>query len=356
MKFIYLLWENLVLYYRKNRLIFFLYCLCGVISTVAVLYFYGNMVPMVYNRNSTELYYREYRLISGGAPLSEDKLRALPDEEKIESVTAVCEVELKREEEGKIIISTISVAAGLQGEPPIKVMNGSASFEGASPYSVIAPFDAGFRVGDSWSFAEKEFQVIGVHGDGLYYIPAAAFTELSLTADSARVYAARKADVDDGSASALLKERFYGEAEVREPFYGRMDFLQSQKNMLLISVVYAFGILSFLLLFSYLMEETAKESAVYRVLGASREMMVLLHFWAVLLLSVLTAGLGILLHAALYAPLFSQWNLYPGTAFSSGDYLLVLFGTVVLTLAVSLPMILRVVRRTPKAALLVSDR
>lgn len=67
MKFIYLLWENLVLYYRKNRLIFFLYCLCGVISTVAVLYFYGNMVPMVYNRNSTELYYREYRLISGGA-------------------------------------------------------------------------------------------------------------------------------------------------------------------------------------------------------------------------------------------------------------------------------------------------
>lgn len=85
-------------------------------------------------------------------------------------------------------------------------------------------------------------------------------------------------------------------------------------------------------------------------------MMVLLHFWAVLLLSVLTAGLGILLHAALYAPLFSQWNLYPGTAFSSGDYLLVLFGTVVLTLAVSLPMILRVVRRTPKAALLASDR
>lgn len=187
MKFIYLLWENLVLYYRKNRLIFFLYCLCGVISTVAVLYFYGNMVPLVYNRNSTELYYREYRLISGGAPLSEDKLRALPDEEKIESVTAVCEVELKREEEGKIIISTISVAAGLQGEPPIKVMNGSASFEGASPYSVIAPFDAGFQGGaDSWSFAEKEFQVIGVHGDGLYYIPAAAFTELSLTADSAQ--------------------------------------------------------------------------------------------------------------------------------------------------------------------------
>ena len=162
--------------------------------------------------------------------------------------------------------------------------------------------------------------------------------------------------MDDGSASELLKERFYGEAEVREPFYGRLDFLQSQKNMLLISVVYAFGILSFLLLFSYLMEETAKESAVYRVLGASREMMVLLHFWAVLLLSVLTAGLGILLHAALYAPLFSKWNLYPGTVFSAGDYLFVLFGTVVLTLAVSLPMILRVVRRTPKAALLASDR
>lgn len=310
MKFLRILFGNLTLYFQKSKSIFLLYCVCGVMSTIAFLYFYGNMVPIIANRNSTEFYYREFTL---NGTLSPDDLYKLNEEALVEAVTMI---HVERDENDRS--QKTYIAADLGTSPALVSAMGESSFTEGDRYSVLAPIRSDLSIGDSWHFGEKDFKVIGVHTGNEYHIPLQTYRELSLSINHALVYAAEREDVESGRAQAFLENFFSGSVTVQAPFVSSaLDLPVSLQSLGLICIAYGLVIVAFLFLFLYLMECTAKETALCRILGASRTYLCFLHFWEVLLLSSGSSLAGILLHAAFYRSFFSKWNAVEGIPYFS---------------------------------------
>ena len=348
MKFLRILFGNLTLYFQKSKSIFLLYCLCGVMSTIAFLYFYGNMVPIIYNRGSTEFYYREFTL---KGTLSPDDLSELNSESLIEAVTMIHTERDENEKSKKTYI-----AADLGTSPALVSAMGESSFTQGDLYSVLAPVSSGLSVGDNWRFREKDFKVIGVHTAKEYRIPPQTYKELALATDRALVYAAEREDVESGRAQTFMENYFSGSVIVQTPLVSSaLDLPVSLQSLGLICVAYGLVIVAFLFLFLYLMENTARETALCRILGASRTYLCFLHFWEVLLLSSGSSLAGILLHAAFYRSFFSKWNAVEGISYFFGDYLTVFLIMTLITLAVSLFFILRSTHLSPVEARRLAD-
>lgn len=88
MKFLYLLGSRLTLYFGKRKLLFVLFCLCGVASSIAFLFFYGQL-PSVQNRSSTSFVYRQYTVTDIMSGISVDTLKKLQADPMVENVTLI---------------------------------------------------------------------------------------------------------------------------------------------------------------------------------------------------------------------------------------------------------------------------
>lgn len=147
MKFLRILFGNLTLYFQKSKSIFLLYCVCGVMSTIAFLYFYGNMVPIIANRNSTEFYYREFTL---NGTLSPDDLYKLNEEALVEAVTMI---HVERDENDRS--QKTYIAADLGTSPALVSAMGESSFTEGDRYSVLAPIRSDLSIGDAGISGKK---------------------------------------------------------------------------------------------------------------------------------------------------------------------------------------------------------
>lgn len=66
MKKMYLLSHRLLRYFEKNKVIFILFLVGGILSSLTLTYMYENFMPSIANSNSQEIYYREYTVSDSG--------------------------------------------------------------------------------------------------------------------------------------------------------------------------------------------------------------------------------------------------------------------------------------------------
>lgn len=212
----------------------------------------------------------------------------------------------------------------------------------------------GKRVGETVTVDGKEFKVIGICSDiaGCNYIPLETYFDMGLTTESATVYAAEKADADSGAMTAKLKAVLGSNVTIGEPeMINKMDESSSQEGLKSLSITYAVVILVFLFLFLQMVAETGRETAICRTFGATGTKIALMHFCEVLLLTGASSLVGILLHAALYKPVFSKLNA-KDVFYYPKDYLFVFAVIIGITLVVSIPYVVRCLFLSPKEATL----
>ena len=322
-------------YARKNALIFCLFLLGAVLSSLSFLFFYGNSMADKRNMAQNSLSYRTFTLYGDRNWTMED-LQSLRDAASGSLDIRVSHtVELSSESE----YPELSVQAFLNNNAGVYFYQGQTSFtpEQLKQDCAIAPSS----VGDSLNLEGTEFPVVGHtrHFDNnVVFIPIRSFLEHEFSLDSAELILDTIPTRKENNRILEQLSILFPETSIADPYQSiQADQSRNPGGVAMTSGIYLISILSFLFLFQYLIQENSYENVVYSLVGARKSSVVCIACMELTLLSGGSALLAGLLHAALYNPFFVHINIYGQVPYTLGDYLLCFFLTVALSLAALTP-------------------
>ena len=322
-------------YARKNTLIFCLFLLGAVLSSLSFLFFYGNSMADKRNMAQNSLSYRTFTLYGDRNWTMED-LQSLWDSASGSLDVRVSHtVELPAASE----YPELSVQAFLNNNAGVYFYQGQTSFtpEQLERDCAIAPSNTG----DFLNLEGMEFPVVGrTHhfSNDVVFIPIRSFLEHGFSPDSVELILDATPTRKENNHILERLAVLFPETSIADPYQSiRADQSRNPGGVAMISGIYLISILSFLFLFQYLIQENSYENVVYTLAGAKKSSVVCIACMELTLLSGGSALLAGLLHAALYKPLFVHINIYGQVPYTLGDYLLCFFLTVALSLAALTP-------------------
>lgn len=346
MKMIYLLARRLGQYAKKDKVIFSVFLIGGLINSVMFAYFYGNMLPSVVNRNSQWVFYRQYRADlteAHGVSELEESIGLLQSSPLIESV------KLSTKSSHKIMDFSQYVCTALGDDAGVVIMKGTATFTAEG--QIIVPYEDTTPVGGVVVIDGHSYTVIGQHTSDEYYVVSNADYFKNYDAvDRIYILSAQKHSYRNDPVEALMYDVLPTDY-VRTPFiYVHNDELLSQQQLIVIGVVYIISVISFISLLRYLVDSMMDENVTSMIVGASRATVVTMIFREELILFLIPNVLGLLLHYALTPALFSKINITQGFVYSLSDYAAILLFMLVLTVVCLLPLLRKYTKLSPVAA------
>lgn len=331
-------------YARKNTLIFCLFLLGAVLSSLSFLFFYGNSMADKRNVARNSLSYRTFTLY-GDRNWTMKDLQSLWDSASGSLDVRVSHtVELPTASE----YPELSVQAFLNNNAGVYFYQGQTSFtpEQLEQDCAIAPSNSG----DSLNLEGMEFPVVGrTHhfSNDVVFIPIRSFLEHEFSPDSVELILDTIPTRKENNRILEQLSILFPETSIADPYQSiQADQSRNPGGVAVTSGIYLISILSFLFLFQYLMQENSYENVVYTLAGAKKSSVVCIACMELTLLSGGSALLAGLLHAALYKPLFVHINIYGEVPYTLGDYLLCFFLTVALSLAALTPFLATYTRRS----------
>lgn len=354
MKTLYLIGSRLRQYILKSKLLFILFILGGILNGIGMSYCYGNLLPLVAERDSDNAKYRGYfiayqELGSGGSGW----------QPAIESVGLETVEKLKNHPliESCIFTNDSDYVCAYDENYPKLMLSGTDQFTG--PYQTLVYEKHEANVGDIINLRGHEYEVIGKCSFGFpgCLIPYDTYVSLGYGESTFRM-------------SAVAKERYSARYPAQDPILKLLEELfpgsyrqkenaateeQQEIETFIVElpgiVLNAFmTMLAYVFLLRYLIDSLLDETIVSIIVGASRLRMTVYIFWEAFLLSVSANGLGLLVHWLLYKPLFQKLNLAAELVYHASDYLLLLGGIVAFSLVITIPFALKYLRLSPIAA------
>ncbi|MCD8056219.1 MAG: hypothetical protein LUE25_05865 [Clostridiales bacterium] len=346
MKKLYLLSHRLLRYFEKNKVIFILFLVGGILSSLTLTYMYENFMPSIANSNSQEIYYREYTVYDSGTGENSEGFGDCDFDailSEMEESGLFSSISLSCREDG------VKVYGLYSGEAPVSIEIGLSGL--SSDSDIIIPADDITPVGGTVNISGTDFTVVGRQTlSGEYYITYQAYKSLSFETMQIYAVAAERQNFSDDKAEAYLYELF-PDAYVKTPeIYEIFDASQSANTMILICGCYAVAVVSFMFLLCYLIDSCMDENTASLIVGARKSDITVMIFWECLVLTSLSNALGLLLHAALYEPLFSKINVTDGGRLGVGNYLTLFLFMFVISAVVVLAFQHRYAKLSPAAA------
>ena len=339
MKTLYLLGSRLKQYFLKNKLLFLLFILGGILDTIMVIYCYGNLLPVVTEKNSQELGRREYCVRFDDTAPDLKTVEAFAADPLIDSCAYIIE-------EGYYACDP---------DYPLTKLSGSIEFTG--PYQVIVPPVAPENIGDEITICGKTFEVIGSAQDfygGNYYIPYDTFLELGCGERIVRInfFSAERQDPLNDQVLLMTEETFPENTHVggSAEAYAADDIAETESMLMLTMIVAFLAVLAYIFLLRYIIDSLITENLVSVITGASRGRITTYIFLETTILSLGANGIGLLLHWALYEPLFVKLNVSENIRYTAGDYAFVYLLMLVLSLIVTIPFVMKYLKLSPVAA------
>ena len=352
MKVLYIVLSRLFQYYRKNKLIFILFIIGGISSSLAVAYFYGNGSTYMANRSSEEFYYREYEVYfrqngehygeKEGVELASVKEGLeLIDQELIEKVFFGVDISLEEYRDGyktRLFSST--------EETYLVAIRGRVYFMPEEEWSIIIPSDSKFKIGDTVNINGHGFEVIGQQTFNDYYIPYSAYEKLQLPVSDMVIISEKRPDYSEDQLLIQLQE-VYPDSHIRSPWLWRLNERnEAVAAIIIIAVCYAVSITSFMFLFKYMIDSISDETVIFLIVGGSKTEMSLMLFWETILLSLFSNGIGIGLHKLLYTSVFEKLNIAENIVYTLADYSIICLVMLVTSLIVVIPFVIRYYRKS----------
>lgn len=168
MKTLFLIRSHLRQHLVRNRVIFILFLIGGIINSIVFCYMYGNFLPAVRNKESTEIYYRRYR---ASIRVARQEGEVYPEEEYNAFLSGIQQVA------GSDLFESVAIArrtrqsdvrAMVKGEPPVVKTKGSVRTPVGD--EVILPFGNRHAIGERVKLFGLELTVIGQHTGEEFYV------------------------------------------------------------------------------------------------------------------------------------------------------------------------------------------
>ena len=151
----------------------------------------------------------------------------------------------------------------------------------------------------------------------------------------------------DRKTEQLLRSTF-PDGNVKTPrIYELSDQGLSRYNLTMICSTFLNATVSFKFLHRYLMDSMMDENSASMMVGASKGKLLFLIFCEGLVLFLGVSILGLLLHYALYTPVFSKLNYAEGLVYRLGDYLRILAGICAIVLVCLIPFLGKYMKMSP---------
>lgn len=331
MKTMYVFWQRLKQYYIKNKGVFQLFILGGMLNAIIVSYCYGNLIPSVSNRYLEGPNYMEYLMYFHDTPPSVNGIEIVKNSPLIRSC----------------ILSDGEISTFDEDYPIVK-LNGTFKF--TDTYQVIVPSTQEKRVGEFLEIYGKSFEIIGISSSG-YYISEDTFMEL-VGVDGIRsvfVYAAKRQPAENDLVDGLLREAFPNMTYLGGPLYDlRVREARDSEGWMVLICVQAFvAVVAYAFLLRYMLGTLRKENVVSMILGSSKVRTAILIFRDAIALCVLANAMGLLTHYLLYKPIFRGLNIEQSLRYTFNDYCLILLMMVMLSLIVTIPVVIKEIVSTP---------
>ena len=346
MKTISLTLHRLKQYFLRNKLLFILFIIGGMLNAISVAYCYGNLLPIISNRDSEAPEHRKYtirfddiiskEMLEGMSHPVKENLEAFAKDSLIQGCSYEC-----------FNINT------LVGDYPFKTVSGTSEFTGV--YQVLASTPADVAVGDRVTLEGNTYQVIGIITDGIggqYYIPTETFTKLGYVERVTRInaIASQRQDPLNDEVMSLIYRQFPQATYAGGGYDASVDMVRSNNQIPGIVINAFISVISYIFLLRYLVDSALDETIISMIVGATRGRMTSHIFWEATLLCLAANGSGLLLHRLLYKPFFQDLNLAEALTYSSSDYATICLLLLVLSLLVTVPFSLKYLRLSPIAA------
>lgn len=330
MKMLYLLLNRFKQYFLRNKILFVLFVLGGAINTIAVIYSYGNLMPLVANRNLEDPAYRNYVVNFEAQPAQIERIEELRSNPLIESC----------------IFSEDTNICAFDAAYPVVKLNGTLEF--TSPYQVIAPQTANVIPGQEIKIGGKAFQVIGSASCGIgdvYFIPYDTYLELGYGTNirKIRLYAVSRQDVQNDRVIALVNDIFpnhTGISSLADTMY-QLESKESSQFLTVIVINAFLSAVAYAFLLYYILDSLHRENGILMILGESKARITVCILREAIILSALANGLGLLIHVQFYQVVFSGLNITSGLQYTPGDYFFIYLVMLILSLLTSIPFIIK---------------
>ena len=353
-------------YYLRNKAIFILFFLGGVLNAVVFAYMYGNLNPAKYKYGWTDIEYREYMVafnaigFDGGSFELKEPMRSYISDVDIQKViesglfeSIMISFNNAYSYEGSGSRPDKAVSACVYGKPGIIVNTGSGEI--IADDQVLVSENTAEPVGSIVTIYGKSFTVIGSYtasnpGGYGYIISEKALRQLNLNLNLIDVVSIERYHFEDGDQDVASKVLYsiFPDSFVSAPSrFEANDYRRAEIGIKTARNTFIISTLAFLFLIVYMADSLTDENAVSLIVGAKPSEIAVSVFWEGFSLSILASATGLALHKIFYEEFFEKINAYSGIEFYSSDYFRMLLIMVIVIAAVMLFVSLKYLFLTP---------
>lgn len=353
MKLLRLAISRFVHYISQNRLIFSLYFIGSIVCVIMFAFCYGNLVTIKRIENSDQNIYRKYEIKLSKAQMLDLKILEDLKEYTPEEVSFHSELgfnfwgdeidpdELKEIQEMGGVPDRI--AAFLVKNLALFAEYGRVEFSDTELESgekvVILPSGKFLgEVDDSIVINDETYRIIGMHTLEDFIIPAQCYFDQGFETKAITIVLPSQLNIMENNHFISLLYSLFPESSIKDPSeYYLMAENSFAGELIMVSMMYLLAFLSFAFLIKYIMDTGRYEAIIYSIVGASPGKTIGLVFLGNLLLSIISATIGIAIHMGLYNIIFNKLNLIDNLVYRFKDYALILIFTVVVSAIILIP-------------------
>lgn len=368
MKTVSLVFGRFVGYFKRDKSVFILYFAAGLLCTLVFFFAYTNLMPNITRLQKNDYTDRYYTLnFDGGAYLNGSLLEKMPEYnfENVYYYSSVSPDAVKTEGAQPSNIpkqdDTVELLACETNIRNFTIVSGKASFsedelEG-NPAVAIMPYDSFFggKNPSTVYINSIKFDIVGAL-DTAYnsvIIPYTRFVELNLPVQSCEITLSQVLGYRDSEVfTEKLLECLPGASIDWSPMTTYNTYLGNIKLLFaLVSVMYLIFIMLFAFLVRFMVENSSYESAVFLMVGASKQKMLGILMLESLSLCIIQWLMVVALYKSPLYSLVNKINLYKDLTIGLSDCLIVLLTMMLITAIVMLPFYIGIVKRTARQAL-----
>lgn len=359
-------------YFQSNKLLFLLYIVGTATCSLIFVYFYGhgnasNREDPYYTDRTFEIAFtQEISEADMKAKIAEVLPKAIDDyfmRKQIPLNEVVFDGETLMDKMDPSIY--VSIYAGEMGSN-LEIgccQNGSLNFysamgrtqfrEGDGPWVAFLGTDfarvASIHVDETLTIAGQNVKVIGITGSFLanLYLPYEGFEKLGRDITFCEIMLQQSVTLEESAQIQQALQTAFPGADIRGPD-GYLKFRENYiKNDKLMSVLlYLVGLVSFLFLIQYMLSRSSQEVVVFGLVGAKKRSLLLILVIENLLLTLLSAGLGMAVYFSLQKSVFLPFAVAPDFVYAAWDIVQILSAVLALSLLAALPFYVRYCSRT----------
>ena len=358
MKTLTLLASRLMQFSLKNKIVFFLFILGGVLNSIMFAYLYGNLRPIVSNYNSTDYNYRKYTVFCNGnvidegfEPLnpdknyvSEDDINALIDTGLFETII-VDSLYCQSNTDDSIPLE--SICACIYGNTDcLTVENGTNIF--VSNNQTVMSNVSGSSVGGTIMLRGEEFEIIGRSSDLNIscLVTAEKYRELDPYTNHLILISKSRWHLSNDAPSKALRALF-PKYYISGLYAEETDLAYSNQVLPPILINFAVTMIAFVFLLDYLTSLISNENTISIIVGARPITVAVMAVLEGTVLSIITIISGLLLHYLLYNVLFSQFIMGLTLNYSLQHYLEMLLLMTVVSIMIMIIRSLKYLKMAP---------